>query len=720
MAMWTSEKHPGDHDRVIGSTSTGGVHVEQSGPGSILRFGAFEVDLRTSELRKNGLKIRLQDQPFQVLSLLITHAGDIVTRDDVRVSVWPGDTFVDFDHALNTAVKKIRAALGDDADNPRFVETVPRRGYRFIAHVETNGIPSSSEPLARSAFAQSYLHRTLLLVGAAAAVLAVLGLAWRAVPRNRSAASTAPDFQRLTFDLAELGEARFTPDGATVVYSAGSAPHRNDLYTLRLGAPGAQSAGIANAMLQAVSAEGELAILRGSLNASNALEYEKPAETLARVSLGGGAPRDLLPDVEAADWSPDGQLAVVRRAKGRSRLEFPVGKVLYENTGWIASPRFSPRGDMIAFLDHPVTPDDRGNVAVVDLKGRKRILSGFWESERGLAWSPNAVEVWFAATRSGVSRALYAVTLGGQERRVLSVAGGLTLQDISRDGGVLLTRDNERLGILFMGPGDKEPRDLSWHDWSMAEDISADGKNVLFGEEGENSGPSYQVGLRPVDGSPPVILGPGVAESLSPDGNWALSIMPPPSDQIVLLPTGAGTQKVLERGPIERYQFSRARWFPDGKQILFVGSEPGHGSRCYMQGVDGGPPRALTPEGIVCCTVSPGGHVLAETQDFRGLLYESTSSSKPERELKFEPGEAPVEWTADGKMLYLLDLQRRPSAITRLEIASGRRQIWRELTLPGSITQMKGEEAAITPDGRSYAYTYSRHLSDLYLVRGLK
>ena len=724
MAMWTSEKHPGNPDRVINSASMNGVHVEHSAPGSIVRFGSFEVDLQTSELRKNGLKIRLQDQPFQVLSYLLRHAGNIVTRDDLRDSVWPGDTFVDFDHALNTAVKKIRAALGDDADNPRFVETVPRRDYRFIAHVETNGMhATASEPPARSESGRPYLYRTLLLVGAAAAVLAVLGLAWRGVPRTRSATSTTPDFQRLTFDLDELWEARFTPDGATVVYSAGSAPHKNEIYTQRLGAPGAQSAGIHNAMLLAVSSEGELAILRESgvfPTSSIVLEYEKPAATLARVSLGGGAPRELLSDVEAADWSPAGQLAVVRRVKGRNRLEFPVGKVLYESTGWIASPRFSPRGNMIAFLDHPVTPDDRGDVAVVDLSGRKKTLSGFWESERGLAWSPNADEVWFAATRSGVSRALYAVTLGGLERRVLSVAGGLTLQDISHDGVVLLTRDNERLCILFMGPGDKAPRDLSWHDWSMAEDISADGKNILFGEEGENSGFSYQVGLRPTDGSPPVILGPGMAESLSPDGNWALSIMPAPSDQILLLPTGAGTQKVLERGPIERYQFSRARWLPDGKQILFVGSEPARGSRCYLQSVEGGPPRALTPDGIICCMASPGGHVLAVTEDVRGLLYDTTSSSKPEREVKLEPEETPVAWTADGKMLYLLDQQRRPSAITRLEISSGRRQLWRELTVPGSNAQMKGEEAAITPDGRSYAYTYSRHLSDLYLVRGLK
>ena len=118
----------------------------------------------------------------------------------------------------------------------------------------------------------------------------------------------------------------------------------------------------------------------------------------------------------------------------------------------------------------------------------------------------------------------------------------------------------------------------------MVADISSDGKKILFGDEGENSGLSYQVGLRPVDGSPPVMLGPGSAQALSPDGNWALSIIPPPNDQIVLLPTGAGTPRTLERGPIDHYQVARAAWFPDGKQIAFVGTEPGHGARAMSRG----------------------------------------------------------------------------------------------------------------------------------------
>src|SRR5713226_4916913 len=108
------------------------------------RFGLFEADLNTSELRKNGLKVKLQEQPFQILALLLQHRGELVTREELHRELWPADTFVDFDVGLNVAIKKLRDALGDSAENPRFVETLPRRGYRFIAAVH-NGGPAAAQ-----------------------------------------------------------------------------------------------------------------------------------------------------------------------------------------------------------------------------------------------------------------------------------------------------------------------------------------------------------------------------------------------------------------------------------------------------------------------------------------------------------------------------------------------------------------------------------------------
>src|SRR3954470_2050232 len=108
----------------------------------VVRFGVFEVDLGAGELRKNGMKLRLQGQPFQVLTLLLDRAGDVVTREELQQRLWPSDTFVDFDHSLNTAINKVREVLGDSASSPRYVETLARRGYRFIAPVQNASLPA--------------------------------------------------------------------------------------------------------------------------------------------------------------------------------------------------------------------------------------------------------------------------------------------------------------------------------------------------------------------------------------------------------------------------------------------------------------------------------------------------------------------------------------------------------------------------------------------------
>jgi eukaryotic-like serine/threonine-protein kinase len=680
-----------------------------------IRFGPYELDLQGGVLLKDGTRVRCQEQPLQVLAALAERPGELVTREDLRHRVWPQDTFVDFDHALNTAIKKIRAALNDDADAPRYIETVPRRGYRFLGKVEP-GLSLQSTVL-ESAPQKNRRLRSIAVI--AIAVIVILAIIWKIAPWHGESYTT-PEFQRLTFNMPELGNARFTPDGASVVFSAGWRPNKGIIYSQRVGASGAQRLDTNDARLLAVSRQADLAVLAESSKSVHGVPDENDPGTLALVPLEGGVPREMLPQIEDADWSPSGQLVVVRRVGEKSRLEFPPGKVLCETGGWIASPRFSPSGESIAFVDHPITPDDRGSVAIVDLEGNKRTLSGFWESLRGLAWSPRGDEVWFSAARSGVSRALYSVTLSGQERRVLSVAGGLSLRDISREGRTLVSRDNESLGMFFAGAGEAQSRDLSWKDWSMVSDISADGKQILFGEEGENSGLSYQVGLRSTDGSAPVILGSGVAQSLSPDGKWALSIMPPPDDQIVLLPTGVGSPKNLDRGPVERYAHGGAAWFPDSRQIVFVASEAGHGRRCYVQSVDGGKPRAFTPEGMARCVVSSGGSILAITDDSQGLLYRTISSAEPDKKFKLEPGERVAGWTSDAKFLYLVEHQQTPLIINRFEIESGHRSFWKELVLPVSDPDMRCEQLVITPDGQSYAYTFSHHSSDLYIVAGLK
>ena len=206
----------------------------------------------------------------------------------------------------------------------------------------------------------------------------------------------------------------------------------------------------------------------------------------------------------------------------KDRLEFPVGKVLYETSGWIGWPRVSPAGDRIAFADHEVWPDDRGSLAVVDLAGKKRILSTGWETIEGIAWSPGGKEIWFTAARAGVARDLYGVDLDGRQRLIARVPGGFVIQDVFRDGRALLMRDTERLSIWGLAPGETKERDLSWLEWSFPGDLSPDGKHLLLSEQGLGGGSLYLACMRGTDGSPVVRLGEGFAAEFSPDGKWAL------------------------------------------------------------------------------------------------------------------------------------------------------------------------------------------------------
>ncbi len=158
----------------------------------LLRFGVYEADLRSGELRKNGSKIRLQEQPFQVLAMLLERPGDVVTREELRQRLWPADTFVDFDHSLNTAINKLREALGDSAANPRFIETLARRGYRFLAPVQ------GAERVVAAAAAEAALPAATATAPAQQPTAAVLEIAGDELPRVHRG------FTRALFGLIQI------------------------------------------------------------------------------------------------------------------------------------------------------------------------------------------------------------------------------------------------------------------------------------------------------------------------------------------------------------------------------------------------------------------------------------------------------------------------------------------------------------------------------------
>jgi len=441
--------------------------------------------------------------------------------------------------------------------------------------------------------------------------------------------------------------------------------------------------------------------------------------TLAQLSVAGGAaPRDILEDVEWADWAPDGKsLAVVRMPKGRMRLEYPIGKVLYETSGWISHPRVSPGGDFVAFIDHPSLTDDGGSVVLADLSGHKKALSKPFASTQGLSWGPNGREVWFTGAEVSL-RALYSASLSGTVRLRSRIAGNLTLRDISREGRMLVTRDTFRTEMLALPPGESKERDLTWLDYSLPTSLSSDGKAVLFTEGGEGGGAGYSVYVRKTDGSPAVRLGEGFGQALSPDGKWAVVILHSATDpQLAVYPTGAGEPKLLSK---ESLTVLNACWMPDGKRLLLTASEPSRGLRLYLRDVDGGKPRALTPEGYRGFRiVSPdGAQAVVTGPDRRTYLY-PISGGEPKAVPGVDANDRVDQFGVDGRSLYVHRQGEIPAKVYRVDVSTGRRELWRWLmpTDAGGVSEIG---PLPTVSGESYAYSYSRTLSDLYIVDGLK
>ncbi len=532
-----------------------------------------------------------------------------------------------------------------------------------------------------------------------------------------------PTFRQLTFRRGAIFGARFAPDGGALIYSAAFDGKPIELFTSRLEGPESSSLKI-NAGVQSISSTGEMAIL---------LDCEIDGfgchnGTLARVPLVGGTPRQIMEHVYQADWGPDGQeLALVRanEEEGLYQLEYPIGTVLYKAPGRIDAMRVSPKGDMVAFVDKPILDNTGGSVMTVDRNGQRRTLSSGWKSVGGLAWSPTGEEVWFSAGKSGVN-ALYAVTLSGQDRLVFQVPGNVGLQDISRDGRVLMQRGIPRSRMIVSTAGLENERDLAWFDWSTSADISPDGKYLLFFERGAAVGAVPFVYLRKLDGSnEPAKLGEGKAFALSPDGKWALAVQENSGPQLVLFPTGPGQTRLLPRGSLSEYHY--ASWFPDGKQILFTGLEAGHELRSYVQDISSGQPQPITEEGIIALLVSPDGkRIVARAPDMGpdGRYYLApVDGTKATPIPGLEMGETPIQWSADGRALYVRSSGAFSTNIYRIDLSSGRRELRREI-VPDQVGFLSLEDRPgriqITPDGKSYAYTYWTALRDLFLAEGLK
>jgi hypothetical protein len=527
-----------------------------------------------------------------------------------------------------------------------------------------------------------------------------------------------PSYTRVTYEAGTVFAARFASGGQSIVYGAAWEGKPVRLFSTVGNSFPPQPLEFTDANLLAVSSTNELALaLHGTHNG----QLETVDGMLARAPLAGGSPKELLANVRWADWDKVGALAVVNYANGHSRLEYPIGKVLYESSGWISNIRFSPQADKIAFMDHPHLWDQRGSVCVVDLTGRVRTLTQEWESEQGVAWRPDGKEIWFTAVKNGHNLNLMAVDLEGKNRLLLDLPIGFTLQDIAPDGRVLVALNDKRLALAFSTLTSAADTELSWHDWNIAKDISPDGKSVLFEDSSEVAGSGYAVVTRKTDGAPPVRLGDGSAGGLSPDGQWAISISPGYPEKITLLPVGPGQPRPVDVQGLEKINPGWARFLANGKQILINGNEPGHGgSRCYVLSIDGGKPTAVTPEGVNCGPSSPDNRFVIGIGSNSAVAIYPVDGGPARSISNLEPGFRPIQWSQDGTVLFGYKPGELPSKIYKVEIATGKQVLVHQLrpTVQAGIVIVT--PVVITRDGRYFAYSFNQALSTLYLISGLR
>jgi eukaryotic-like serine/threonine-protein kinase len=551
------------------------------------------------------------------------------------------------------------------------------------------------------------LRRRVWLLPAVAALLigAVIALIARGLLAGRPNSNLT--FRRLTYQRGTISSARFAPDGQTIVYSAAWDGRPMEIFSARTEGRESRPLGLPSADLLSISSTGELAI---SLNRHFLIGFQATG-TLARVPLSGGAPREILENVQDADWSPDGKdLAVSRYIGSRCRLEYPIGRVLYEPVGWVSNVRVSPDGRMVGFLDHPQFGDNEGTVRVVDQKGKLRLARPASNSGTGLAWSARGDEVWS-------SLPLQATSLSGRSRTPWNLLGAQdALYDISSRGQVLMSRSVSRREIIGSSAGGQE-KNLTWLSWSFPVDLSRNGRSVLFIEQ--NITP-YGTYVRNLDGSPAVLLGEGRACQFSPDGKWAIDIPDLAQDTLLLLPTGAGQPQKISLSGI-RCQW--VKFFSDGRRILLSGSEPGRGVRLFTMDLAGGKPKAISPEGVTVNEqdpLSPDGKAIAAIGPDRRIAIYPVEPGEPRAIPGLTPEDHPIRWSADGRSLYVANPVARPRTVDLVDIQTGKRTLWRQFQAPDPAGVFEIEPFVLSPDGSSYVYSYRRVIDDLYAVSGLR
>jgi serine/threonine protein kinase len=635
-------------------------------------------------------------RPFEGKSQ-ISVASAILERDPEPLRTLKPLTPVAFEHVVSSCLAKnpddrVQNAHDVRLDLEWIAEELPQLTAQHPAQVDKS--------------------RFKILPWTVAAAVVLLAVAAIFVAQRKK---PAPLYTSVTFREGTLSGARFSHDGQTIVFSGRWEGEPAQMSVARVGSAESRSMGIPAAEVTSISSSDELAIFLGCeenffLNCGG---------TLATVNLAGGSPRTLAEHVAQADWHPDGKRMVISvSSPDGPRLEFPPGHVIYQQkAGWFGHPRFSPDGSVIAFENHSIAGNDDGQVELLDLNGKHSVLFTS-SSVEGLAWSPDGKELWFAATETaGWADTIFAIRPGGKPRVVLT-SPSIRLYDISKDGLVLLSHESWRRQLIGLFPGDKSDHPYSWDDDTQPTAISTDGRLISFYESGElyAIARDYQSYYRPTDGSPAVRLGVG-APAISPDGKWVVlgSNQSNPKRPLQLQPLGPGESRDLATPGL--IAFNRVRWSDDSRQIVYEAQTEEGGWNAYRQMTASGPPILLMSNiRDSYPALSPDGKMAALRKEHDGIYLCSANGNQSVKLKAASDEEFPIRFAEGGKSLLVADPTGRSFVLTLIDLASGRRQLWKRLDTESRADQL----FVATPDLKYYAYPFPRYSSVLYTVENLR
>lgn len=715
------------------------TNKDETKNGNLLRFSSFELDLRAGELRKNGLRIKLQDQPFQILALLLEKPGELVTREELRERLWPADTFVDFDHSLNSAVKKLRQALSDDPDTPRFIETLPRRGYRFIAPVGNgtslapatqsgestiqSGVPSPA-PLpaevqqALSPAGRSH-HWKLWAAGGFGFLLALGLVAWFGFRPATSSLNLAPiRLVPLTTYSSGSSKPSFSPDGNQIAYSW---EHENqegvDIYIKEIGTerPLQLTHDFGYNFFPAWSPDGRYVAF------AHFGGVERPGIYLVPVL--GGPPRKLieLSNTKSCkpipSWSPDGKFLIFSDKSPSTpcavnQLSLDDLKVRQLSSppspsSGDGSATYSPDGATIAFVRNTKDVDDIYLMPATG--GEARRITFDRRLLLGLAWTPDSKELIFASNRGGMSFGLWRVSVsGGTPERVLVGSDRAFGPAISLKGHRLAYATgfwNENIWRMPIGPGHHggKPEKLIFSDTQEeGPQYSPDGKHIAF--QSTRSG-NFEIWRADTDGSNLVQLtsqgGPLTGTPRwSTDGRSICFDSRPGSHPNIHIISAEG-------GPVRRLNNETsddavASWSRDGRWIYFA-SNRGGTWQVWKRSVDGGQPVQITGNGGFAPLASPDGKSIYYTKFDAPGVFQVPVEGGNEVKILDEPPSGYWGYVAVGPdgVYFAGDLGKHQPGFKFYDPAT------RKITVIGPFVKSPFEGApalSVSPDGRSMLF----------------